>query len=245
MKAVLTSALGGYTKANGKRYPAPLLGANGLVGTLRRYWTENARVVIVFADPHEVDQNDNLRFVLKEAFALEGLSVSRVEGCDDRNPEIVEALRETDVLVLTGGHVPTQNRFMKKIRLRERLREFRGLIVAWSAGSMNCAERVYAGPDLEGEAVDPGYQRWMDGLGITRTNIFPHYEALRDTTLDGLRMMEDITLPDSLGHEFIALNDGSFVLIDGPRETLYGQAYRIRDGEVSRLCGDNETVKLH
>lgn len=30
MKAILTSSLGGYIKANGARLPAPLLAANGL-----------------------------------------------------------------------------------------------------------------------------------------------------------------------------------------------------------------------
>lgn len=245
MRAILSSLLGGSSKVNGARVPAPIFEANGLAELLREMWVRDARVLLVAADPQDRGKNDALRDCFRQALPMSGLSVSSVEVCDGRNPEIVGTLGQTDVLILTGGHVPTQNRFLKALGLRERLADFRGLLLAWSAGAMNCARHVYAGPELEGEAVDPGYERWLEGLGITGLNLFPHYQALRDTTLDGLRMMEDITLPDSLGHEFIALNDGSFVLIDGPRETLYGQAYRIRDGEVSRLCGDNETVKLH
>ena len=245
MRAILTSALGGYTKTNGTRVPSTLLQANGLIETLRQNWPGRAKALILFASPSAFEKNDSLQACLEEAFALSGLSVSSVEACDERNPDIVERIGETDVIVLTGGHVPTQNLFLKKLRLRERLAEFKGLVVAWSAGSMNCAEAAYAGPDLEGEAVDPLYQRWLDGLGITRINIFPHYQALRDSTLDGLRMMEDITLPDSMGHTFVALNDGSYVAIDGDRQTLYGEAYLIKDGEIRQLCEDNASVSLN
>jgi len=73
--------------------------------------------------------------------------------------------------ILTGGHVPTQNSFMKKLQLKEKLQDWNGLIIAWSAGSMNCAEMVYAGPEFPGEAVDPNYQRWITGLGITKTKL--------------------------------------------------------------------------
>lgn len=245
MKAILTSALGGYTKTNGTRVPSTLLQANGLIETLRQNWPDRAKVLIIFASPSAFEKNDNIHFYLKEAFPLSGLRVSSVETCDDRNPDIVERIREMDVIVLTGGHVPTQNLFLKKLRLMEKLADFKGLIVAWSAGSMNCAQDVYAGPDLEGEAIDPLYKRWIDGLGITKINIFPHYQALRETYLDGLRMMEDITLPDSMGHEFIALNDGSYVVIDGDCETLYGEAYLIKDGEILQLCEDNASVSLN
>lgn len=39
---------------------------------------------------------------------------------------------------------------MKTIGLKERLQSWDGLLIAWSAGSMNCAEMVYAGPELLG-----------------------------------------------------------------------------------------------
>lgn len=175
---------------------------------------------------------------------MSGLSVSSVELCDDRSLNFANDLTAFQVLVLTGGHVPTQNRFFKNIRLRERLSDYNGLVVAWSAGSMNCANLVYAGPELEGEAVDPLFRRWIPGLGLTSINIFPHYQALKDDYLDGLRLIEDITFADSMGHEFIALNDGSYILIDGGHETLYGEAYRIKDGQISQICKDNEWIVL-
>ena len=175
---------------------------------------------------------------------MSGLPVSSIKLWDERSLNAVNDLTAFSVIVLTGGHVPTQNRFFKTVRLKERLSNYDGIVVAWSAGSMNCADSVYAGPELEGEAVDPRYERWISGLGITNINIFPHYQALKDDYLDGLRLIEDITFADSMGHEFIALNDGSYILIDGEHETLYGEAYMIKDGKIMQICKDNESIAL-
>ena len=102
---------------------------------------------------------------------------------------------------MAGGHVPTQNKFMDQLRLRERLKDYHGIVVAWSAGSMNCADTVYAGSELEGEAIDPLYKRWITGLGLTDINIFPHLQSLKVDFLDGQRLIEDITYtkPNHLG----------------------------------------------
>ena len=109
---------------------------------------------------------------------------------------------------------------------------------------MNCAEMVYAGPELPGEAIDPNYQRWISGLGITKTNIFPHFEALKDEMLDGMRLIEDITYSDSMGHEIIALNNGSFIVVDNGTEVLYGEAYSIKNGELRQICADDKWIQL-
>lgn len=243
-KAILTSSLGGYYKVNGVRMPTPLPQTNGLLDRLKAIWPENANVLFICADPTDHKKNDNIRACFSESFPMSGLGISSVGICDGRNPEAARHLDKTDVLVLTGGHVPTQNRFMKTLRLRERLSGFGGVILAWSAGSMNCADVVYAGPELEGEALDPHYERWLPGLGITDVNIFPHMQALRGTFLDGMRLIEDITFADSFGHAFIALNDGSYITIADGKTTLYGEAYAIKDGRQTQICWDGRSVSL-
>ncbi len=244
MKAILTSSLGGQVKIDGKRLPAKLPETNGLLNCIKDSWKNDSKVMIISGSPEYYDKNDSVLFCLKGAFPLSNLSVSEVLMCDERNKEIIERLPEMDVLILAGGHVPTQNIFMKTIGLKERLQAWDGLLIAWSAGSMNCAEMVYAGPELPGEAIDPKFQRWISGLGITKINIFPHFEALKDEMLDGLRLIEDITYPDSMGHEIIALNNGSFIVIDNGTEILYGEAYRIKNGEQGQICTDDKWIQL-
>ena len=244
MKAILTSALGGSFKVDGKRVPSVLLADNGLLNLLRDIWINNSKVMIICGSPNDYQKNDSVCECLKEAFPMSGLSISYIDKCDDRNEELIEKAGEMDVILLAGGHVPTQNRFMKKINLKERLMNFSGLIIAWSAGTMNCAANVYAAPELEGEATDPDYKRWMTGLGITEVNVYPHYQLLKDEYLDGLRVMEDITYADSFEHEILAMNDGSYIMIKDGIEVLFGEAYLIRDGNREQICRNGESVVL-
>lgn len=241
---MLASALGATRKVNGTKVPSVLIQYNGFLERLKSIWLNNARVLIICGDPNDYEKNDSLYNNLKESFRLSELSVSYIDKCDNRNPEIADDLENIDVIVLTGGHVPTQNKFIKQLRLRERLLNYNGIIVAWSAGSMNCADIVYAGPEFEGEAVDPLYERWITGLGITDINIFPHFQRLKDEYLDGFRLIEDITFADSVGHEIIALNDGSYIMINDGKATLYGEAYMIKDGQQTQLCKDGEFFSL-
>lgn len=244
MKAILTSSLGGSLKIDGRRIPSVLLEENGLLDTLRTLWVDNARIMIVCASPKDYEKNDSVCACMREAFPISGLSVSYLEICDDRNEELAERIHDMDVIILAGGHVPTQNRFFKKIRLKERLRDFDGLLIAWSAGTMNCAANVYAAPELEGEAADPGYERWISGLGITETNVFPHFQRVKSDDLDGLRVVEDIVCADSFQHEILALNDGSWLMVEDGKEVLHGEAYLIRDGIVKMICRNGEFLVL-
>ncbi|MBR3057490.1 MAG: Type 1 glutamine amidotransferase-like domain-containing protein [Clostridiales bacterium] len=240
----LTSWLGGCIKVEGKRHPSVLAEANGLLNRIREYWKPESRVLMLCASPDDHEKNDDVFSCFRRALPMSGLTCSRVVMCDDRNEQEAERIDETDVIILTGGHVPTQNVFFKKIRLREKLSDFEGLVLAWSAGSMNCAETVYAGPELPGESIDPDFQRWISGLGLTKVQIYPHFQSLRNEYLDGKRLIDDITFDDSVGHEFIALNDGSYIVNDGSGEILYGEAYRIKDRTIEKICQDGDSIRL-
>lgn len=245
MKAMLASALGATRKVDGTKVPSVIIQRNGFLERLKTIWVQNARVLIICGDPSDYKKNDSLCNDLKESFYMSGLSVSYIDKCDDRNIEAVDKLENIDVIVLTGGHVPTQNKFFKRLRLRERLLNYNGIIVAWSAGSINCADTVYAGPEFEGEAIDSSYERWITGLAITDINIFPHFQKLKDDYLDGMRLIEDITFADSVGHEIIALNDGSYIMINDGQTTLYGEAYMIKDREQTQICKEDESIPLN
>lgn len=244
MKAILTSSIGGSIKANGRRIPIPLMEENGLLDKIKLFWRENSRILLVSASPDDYGRNDGMLNCFKDSFHMSGLSFSLFTMCDARTEEIVERVSEMDVILISGGHVPTQNAFLERIGLKERLRKYEGLIIAWSAGSMNCAEIVYAGPESEGEAIDPNYQRWISGLGLTKVNVLPHFQSIKEDILDGLRLIEDITYADSIGHEILALNDGSYIVVDDDTETLYGEAYSIKDGCQKQICKNGESIIL-
>ncbi len=242
MKAYLTSSIGGSIKEDGKRIPDKLFWYNGFLDRLKKDWVPDSRMLFIAASPEDYEKNDEVCECFRHSFPMSGLSIASLEICDNRNPDIVDRIGEMDVLLLSGGHVPTENGFFTGIGLREKLADFEGILIAWSAGSMNCAENVYAPPELDGEALDPDYKRWF--LGLTDINIFPHYQYLKDEWLDGYRIMEDITYQDSIGHEIIAMNDGTYIYVEDGTQTLYGEAYRIKDGKVDRICQDGSSVSL-
>ena len=152
---------------------------------------------------------------------------------DRRNQnDAAKLVKSSNFIILGGGHVPTQNRFFGEIRLKELLEDFDGVIFGISAGSMNSAEEVYAQPELEGESLDPNYVRFILGLGLTKTKLLPHYQDTKDSCLDGKRLFEDITYPDSMGHTFIAIPDGSYLYSEDGKEELMREHFVISDGGI-------------
>ena len=142
---------------------------------------------------------------------------------------------EYDGIILGGGHVPTQKQFFDEIHLREKLEGFDGIVMGISAGTMNSAELVYSTPELEGEAINPEYQRFLQGLGLTDIMVIPHIQKARYDVIDGLRLIEDIVVPDSKERVFWALPDGSYILQKDGKEVLYGEAIRIANGNIRSI----------
>ena len=158
------------------------------------------------------------------------------------NPCKADLVSGAELIILAGGHVSTQNRFFAQVGLKNLLQSFGGVLIGISAGSMNCAEVVYAHPDLAGEAIDAAYQKYLPGLALTKKMILPHYQMIKHDMLDGLRVMEDIAYPDSRGKAFYTLVDGSYLYLDNGIEKICGEAYLITDGELSQISSLGNTV---
>ena len=55
MKAILTSSLGGQIKVDGKRFPAKLPETNGLLKTIKAYWKNDSKVMVISGSPEDND----------------------------------------------------------------------------------------------------------------------------------------------------------------------------------------------
>ena len=245
MKLFLTSSpIGIYRSEEPLNYKG-FNPANGLVENLKRFWVENSRCLYIsaFTDDHEL--NDRLRNDYENIVRDTGLSLSCMDICDSRNgEETAEAICSYDFVILGGGHVPTENAFFQRIGLADRFRGYQGIVMGISAGTMNCARIVYAQPELPGEAVDPSFERFIPGLNLTEYNILPHYNAVKNDMLDGMRLFEDIAFADSYGRTFYALTDGSYLLQTEEHAEIRGEAYMICDGKIDRISADGEIFRL-
>ena len=134
---------------------------NGLLAAVQEALPPRPRVLLVSAAPDDRNFTDYVLDSMSACIRNSGITPSSVTMLDRRNARRARDLvRDADWIVLCGGHVPTQNRFLHEIRLKELLTGFKGLVMGCSAGSMNCAERVFSHPELPGEAVDPQYPRY-------------------------------------------------------------------------------------
>lgn len=242
MTVFLTSSPTG--PLDGSRLVDGLDEKNSFVRNLKKDWKENKRCLMITAAPSCHAQNDEMTAFFRGAVEKAGLPAAAFDLWDDRSPDLSkETLHSYDVVFLGGGHVPTQNQFFHQIGLREKIQDFAGIVIGISAGTMNAADTVYAQPELEGESVDPGYARFLPGLGLTKTMILPHYQMVKEAVLDGRRLYEDITYADSYGKRFLVLLDGSYLLVKDGMETVWGEAYQISDGEISRVCDEERSVE--
>lgn len=242
MIAFLTSSPTG--PLDGSRKVDGLDKKNHFVERLRQHWKENSRCCIIASNPDGYDRNDEMCIYFENVFRKEHFSMQCFHLIDRRYCHFTkEDLHCYDVILLAGGHVPTQNQFFKDIQLREKIEGFEGIVIGISAGSMNSADIVYCQPEEDGEAINPHFQRWITGLNITKINMIPHYQMVKDRYLDGMRLYEDITYQDSMNHQFVVLVDGSYILIDD-KETVYGESYLISDGHIQLLCHDNECLEI-
>ena len=219
--------------------------ANGFADELLEALPYPCNAVFICSNPDDPALNERYGQETADCFEEQGVSFSDFAILDRRNAEdAAQLVASAQFVILCGGHTPTQNRFFHEIGLKELLQAYDGILMGVSAGSMNSAENVYAHPELEGEAVDPNFTRFLQGLGLTQVSIIPHYQAVKDDILDGLRLFEDIAIPDSMGRQLLVLPDGSYILSVDGQEELRGEAYLIQDGVMEQISSEGDVIPM-
>ena len=199
------------------------------------------RVLLVSAAPDDKSFTDSVLEGMTACIVNSDIRPAQIIMLDRRNAhKAAELVHDADWIILCGGHVPTQNRFLHEIHLKELLAGFDGLVMGCSAGSMNCAGLVYSHPELHGEAADPAYRRGLPGLGLTDVQIIPHYYQVRDAMVDGRRLFEDIAYPDSWNHRFYTFPDGGYIIQKDGHCILHGTACEISNGGMRQICSENQ-----
>ena len=218
---------------------------NGFLDHLKADIRPGMNCLYIASDPEDAPANQRYSWDMYNAFAEAGMLFREMRVLQKDNAQNAESLIQwSDFIILAGGHVPTQNAFFRQCNLRELLKDYGGIIMGISAGSMNSACEVYAQPELAGESLDPKYQRFVPGLDLTEINILPHYQQVKDDMLDGKRLYEDITFEDSCGRKFLVLPDGSYVCIRSGVTMLHGEAYQLENRKMRKICADGHSVKL-
>ena len=214
----------------------PPLDCYGLFEDMRSEWPEFARLLYIPCDPKAASENEHQKQQLLNAFEFKELPVSEVKILGEQSGDALsDIIAWSNVIYLAGGHVPTQLAYMNRIRLKQALLDYEGVIIGLSSGSMNAAYNVYLLPELEGEAADPNFVHFSDGLDLTNIEIIPHADYIKTMKIDGLDVINDIVLPDSFGSRFYMITDGSYFKVKNGRTRFKGTGEVIEDGVRSTL----------
>ncbi len=244
MKCILTSYIDLYDKdENGNRIPKNFGNDNKILDNIKKYVKKYDNFLFVASDEFNNEATDVYANVTFESFNMT-LPFKNYYILDSRTENIAdELIQKADLIFLCGGHVPTQNKFFSNIDLKEKIKNADALIIGGSAGAMNMAGIVYCPPELEGEAIDPNFNRLYEGLGLTNINVFPHYDELKDDLVDEIHVINEIVIPDSFKYDIYAINNGSYILIDD-KNYLYGEAYLIKDGKIEKINENDELIVI-
>ena len=243
---ILTILASSPTRDLTEEYPVPQFDErNGFVERLKERWQTPKRCLMISAFPESFPMNDEMTDYYRRAAENSGLEIACFDLWDERwQIRSREEFLSYDVIFLAGGHIPTEMDWFRKIGLKGLLEGYEGIVIGTSAGSMNAAEIVYAWPEEEGESFKTMEELFYPGLGLCRTQIVPHYQKVKDNWLDGRQMFTDITCSHSYGRKIYAIPDGSYVWVENGVETLYGDAWLVADGEISRFCVEGRSREV-
>lgn len=238
---LLSSSFTTFTKdKDGNIIPRIIDNDNGFLDNLKKILTKRKCMVIISGKPKKLRPDDPC-YIVRESFRMSGIPFDEYIFVDDTNKNnIKEYIEKADCINLFGGHLPTANAFISELNLKNLVKDYNGVIMGASGGAMNLADNVYCIPEVEGEHTDKSFKRIIKGLALTDINIIPHYQVFEKMMFsDGVKILEDILLPDSNKISMIALPDRSYIIQDNNKTNIYGKAYLLKNGKVA-LINDNE-----
>lgn len=243
MKAIfLTSSLNNYYKENGVTVAINIDNSNSFVTNLKKVNENIKKICFIPSSPKNKEKTKAYSDIVFKSFNLD-CGCKECVVIDEDSKNIKEEILSSDLVFLLGGHVPTQNEFIKKINLKEILKDYEGIVVGQSAGSMNCSETVYIQPECEEEMLDKDFDKLATGLGLTKLIVMPHINRAKTDELLGVSAY-DMCLEDSKYIPHIGFVDSGFIQIDENGINLYGEGYLFKDGKCTKICKNGETINL-
>lgn len=234
----LTSDIGTSKKVNGERIPCEFNNTNNFASRLQKHIKNGKNFVFVASNPTTHEINDYYGKLTFDSFNLSGFNFENLQILDARTQNNAEKLiKNADIVLLAGGHTPTQNKFFQEIELGKLLKAHKPVVIGQSAGSLNMAKNVYCSPEED----DLNQPKYFEGLGLTDINIEPHFDL---EAFENNQFLKTLLLEDSKTKPFLAITDGSFVFDDGKNAVIYGEAYWFSNGNLKQVCSNGKTLKF-
>lgn len=229
MIKILTSLLDTYKEVNGEKKVKEIDNNEGFITLIKKYLKGNVSILFIASTPNDFEKVDMYSSLLFESLKLSGIIFDEYNVLDSRTIERTgEFIDKADFIFLSGGNTFLQSEFFEKIKLKELLKNYDGIIVGQSAGSINMAKNVFNSPE-QGENSEPIY---LEGLGLTEINIEPHWKTDTSKFDEYEKYQREYILEESKKRDIYALCDGSYITIIDNEINMYGKIYKIKNGSI-------------
>lgn len=244
MIKILTSDFGNYEKVNGEKITLPMSNENGIVNQLKESLKGTNKVVFVSSDidstPESISSYTRIFFDSMKMIGIKFNEYLIIEGTNyDKASEYIEG---ADLVFLCGGDTYNQNILFSKMKLKQILSNYSGIVMGQSAGALNMATNVFNSPE-EKEESNPMY---FDGLGLTTINIEPHFE-LDDTNFNEDELYQRAAIiKESFNRPIYGQCNGSHIYINEDNvATIYGETYLIHNGKIEKICDNQKSFIIN
>ncbi|CCY94056.1 putative uncharacterized protein [Firmicutes bacterium CAG:884] len=234
MRLFLASNIGGIKKENGKKVPVSFFENNNFLKNMKESINDYDKFVIIASDADNYEQNDYYLKLDMDVLAMSGINFKENVVLDNRNKDdIVNVLKNSSLIFLSGGDTLKQNIFFNEINLKEYIKNIDACIVGISAGAINSAKIVFNSPEEEKDLTNPSI---LEGLGLTTINVEPHFDCDKIS-----KIQMDAILKESNNRVIYGLPDKSYIF----NNKVYGKCYRVYKENIELISNDDEAVEVY
>ncbi|MBP3840609.1 MAG: Type 1 glutamine amidotransferase-like domain-containing protein [Bacilli bacterium] len=238
MIKILMSDFKHYHKVDGEKVANAIDNINGIVDHIKEYLMDTNVILFIASSPEDKEKISLYSKLLFEALKLSDISFNEYLVLDNSTiDDAEEYINKANMIFLSGGDTFVQNEFFNRINLKEKLLNYKGLIVGQSAGAINMAKDAFNSPE-EMEESEPIF---FEGLGLTDINVEPHFVLDSSNFDETERYQRNIILNESNNRDIYGQCNGSHILINEEGQTLIcGETYLISNNEIVLICNNGE-----
>lgn len=240
MIVILTSDLNHYYKENGINFPKQIDNTNYLVDHIKDNLNDTNGVLFIPSDINNSNKIKEYFDIFINALKLSGITFkdNYLLTKDNKN-NIKEYINNSNLIFLSGGDTYTQHLLFEELNLKELLKNYNGIIIGQSAGSINLATTVYNSPEDYNEN-----HIYFEGLGYTNITIDPHFILDTKTLSDSELYRREHVLQESYNRDIYGIPDGSHILVTYNESIIYGDAYLIKNGNIELINNNKDALKI-
>ncbi len=244
MKIFLLSESFKNIYVNGVKKRCEIDKKNQFAKNLKKSVKEFESFVFVSNNKSEYEGNEVSAKLMYKALLKEGYPFKKCVVLDERTMgDAKDIIENASLMYLQGGYLECQLEFLKEIEFKKHILNSKAVITGKSAGAMNLAKTVYQYPEDE---MQMGWKKFLNGIDLFDLMIIPHFNVEKGNEFcsEALDMINDYYLPDSMGKKFYALPQGSYIIIEEDKATIFGETYLFKDGKMTKICEDENKLQL-